>query len=324
MIPPELPPDEPSRLAALHRLGLLDGPPDDGLDRFVRLALRLFGTAAAGLSVVDRRTQHYLSIQGLDLRDLPRDASFGGHTILAKGPLWVPDAAIDPRFQGSPLVDDAGVRFYAGVPLAVTGGHVVGTLEVYDREPRARNAQDLEALIDLGGLAAEAVSRAEHQSKDPTTGLLDRRGFDRAARSMLRSCQEEQRPAILFHISLDLLDLIDEAHGHEEGETALKELGRVLATTFRRDDLLARIGAEHFCALCPGATIEDTRTLTTRIQRRVEAANVLRGPKWPLSYKVAYAVYEPGSDTDWMELLAISDPQSPRQGNTPEPQYRRS
>ena len=320
MIPPEIPQDEPSRLAALHRLGLLDTPPDDRFDRFVRMARRLLDTAAAAVSFVDKDRQWFKATAGLELRQTKRDLSFCGHTVAAGATLVVPDAATDDRFHDNPMVD-SGFRFYAGVPLRTPDGHAVGTICVLDSHPRELGVADLEALEDLAQLASHEL--AMFDAMDATTGLLDRFGFERASQSMLDTCFERELTAVLFHVSLDLLELIDEAHGHEEGERALREMGDVLRATFRQGDVVGRIGSEHFCALCASATLDDVRALTSRIERRIEAANVLRGPKWPLTFRVTYSVYEPTRRSDWMELLAMAHPEQPRIGNTPEPQYRR-
>ena len=51
------PVDESSRLAALHRLGLLDQPQDDELDALTRLASYICGTPTAVLNLIDADRQ---------------------------------------------------------------------------------------------------------------------------------------------------------------------------------------------------------------------------------------------------------------------------
>ena len=48
-----LPPDEPERLRALKRYGVLDTEPEEGFDRLTRLAGRLFDAPIALVSLVD-------------------------------------------------------------------------------------------------------------------------------------------------------------------------------------------------------------------------------------------------------------------------------
>ncbi len=319
MIPPKIPNDEAARLAALHRLRLIDTAPEARFDRFVRMAQRIFGAPISLLSLVDRDRQWVKARRGEDLRELPREVSICAHTILEPEALVVADAASDPRFAGNPLVEDGPrIRFYAGVPLRLPeGGEAVGALCICDSKPRELSEEDRGLLEDLGSLVvADLVSRLA-ETTDATTGLLDRAGFDWAARSMITTCRREQRSAVLLHIALDLLEAIDESHGHTEGEHALREMSEILRATLRRGDLIARISDGHFCALCAGASLADIDALVTRLERRIEAANTLRGGRWPLTFRVAHSIVDPSGDADWLELLANAQMERPRLGNTP-------
>jgi PAS domain S-box-containing protein len=138
---PPIPDDEPERLAALHRLGVLDTPPEAELDVITRLAADRFDTAIALVSLVDAERQWFKSRHGLEAQETARHDSFCGHTIAGAGAdgqaMVVPDARADPRFASNPLVTgEPHIRFYAGVPLVLADGHKVGTLCVIDPIPR--------------------------------------------------------------------------------------------------------------------------------------------------------------------------------------------
>ena len=65
----------------------------------------------------------------------------------------MPDALLDDRTRGNPLVTDGPqVRSYAGAPMITRDGHNLGSLCVFDREPRDFTPKQLEALQDLSGL----------------------------------------------------------------------------------------------------------------------------------------------------------------------------
>lgn len=146
--PPPIPADEPERLAALHRLTVLDTPSEDELDVIARLAADRFGTATALVSLVDADRQWFKARHGLAARETCRSISFCGHTIHQDGVMVVPDATADTRFAGNPLVtDDPHIRFYAGAPLVLASGHRIGTLCVIDPAPRAAfTAHEAEVL----------------------------------------------------------------------------------------------------------------------------------------------------------------------------------
>ncbi len=148
-------PDEEHRLAALHRLGMLDTPREARFNRFVEQAREITATPMALMSLVDSHRQWFKATSGLDfdLTETHRDQSMCAHAILGPDVLQVPDALEDPRFVDNPAV--AGplrVRFYAGVPLALADGSRVGTLCVADHRPRLLDDHQLEALCRLADL----------------------------------------------------------------------------------------------------------------------------------------------------------------------------
>lgn len=157
---PTLPPDEDQRLLALRSLGLLDTPPEDRFDRITRLAATLLDMPIALVSLVDEKRQWFKSAYGLDVRQISRDISFCGHTILDESVFIVPDTQADPRFEDNPLVTGPPhIRFYAGQPLQTPSGQRVGTLCVIDRQPRHLTPSQLALLKDLAQITESELNR---------------------------------------------------------------------------------------------------------------------------------------------------------------------
>lgn len=158
---PPLPANEAERLRALRDTGLLDTLAEDRFDRVTRTAQRLFRVPIAVFSLVDADRQWFKSIQGLGVAETPREVSFCGHAILEEGVFCVEDAASDARFADNPLVvDEPGIRFYAGCPVHSPSGLPIGTLCIIDREPRRFSAADRRALADLARMLETEVHRA--------------------------------------------------------------------------------------------------------------------------------------------------------------------
>lgn len=147
MLAPPVPADEARRIAALLSCGVLDSAPDAAFDDIVQLASAFCGTPIALVSLVDRSRQWFKAKVGLTTSETPRDISFCAHAVVAREPLVVPDALQDWRFADNPLVTgEPFVRFYAGIPLVLAEGAVVGTLCVIDHAPRALSEGQLDAL----------------------------------------------------------------------------------------------------------------------------------------------------------------------------------
>jgi GAF domain-containing protein len=70
--------------------------------------------------------------------------------VIAAGDMLVSeDVTEDPRFADDPHVLERGIRFYAGVPLRTSSGHVVGCLCVIDTQPREFTARDRDRLQEM-------------------------------------------------------------------------------------------------------------------------------------------------------------------------------
>ena len=142
--------DEESRVAALHKLGLINTPADERFDRIVRLAKALFKTDIVLLTLVDEKTQFFKARLGTCLEGTARDISFCTHAISEKELLIVPDAMLDPRFADNPLVTkEPFIRFYAGAVVRTYAGYALGTLCLIDSAPRTLTEAEQGLLLDL-------------------------------------------------------------------------------------------------------------------------------------------------------------------------------
>ena len=160
---PPTPSNESSRLAALLRFELLDTPAEAMFDNITALAAQICETPIALISLVDAERQWFKSRQGLDARETPRELAFCAHAINGETLFEVENALLDPRFRDNPLVTGApDIRFYAGMPLADSEGHNLGTLCVIDRQPRQLSVQQKGALKLL---AQQAINLFELRSQ---------------------------------------------------------------------------------------------------------------------------------------------------------------
>ncbi|HEX7646467.1 MAG TPA: GAF domain-containing protein [Noviherbaspirillum sp.] len=158
MLAAPIPPEDEERLAALHALLILDTPPEERFDRIVEFAMAEFDVPIALLTLVDRDRQWFKSRFGLTVCETARDISFCGHAIVQPDILVVEDARADQRFVDNPLVTgDPFIRFYAGAPLKMPDGHVLGTLCVIDRRRRSFDKLELSILSTLRDLVVKEL-----------------------------------------------------------------------------------------------------------------------------------------------------------------------
>ncbi len=148
-------PDETARLAALGAYHVLDTPPEDDLDRLVRLARRLFDVPAAAIALLDRERYFLKAKSGTACTTLPRGDALCDAALLA-GEAWVVnDLLQDPNVncRGWSVVL-SGIQFFAGVPLIAADGHRLGVFCLFDARARPDFGPDqAKWLEELAGLA---------------------------------------------------------------------------------------------------------------------------------------------------------------------------
>jgi eukaryotic-like serine/threonine-protein kinase len=149
---------EAVRLAALRRYDVLDTPPEAAFDEVTRLASRLLGAPIALISIVDTDRVWLKSRRGYDAEAVDRNTSFCVVTDPGSGPWTIPDARADPRTADNPVVlGDPKVRSYAAAPLTTHDGHHLGSLCVYDLEPREFDGEALRTLEDLAEIVMDEL-----------------------------------------------------------------------------------------------------------------------------------------------------------------------
>ena len=303
---PDTPVDEMRRLGALLASGLLDTPAEERFDRITRMAQRLFDVPIALISLVDEDRQWFKSRQGLDMKETPRAFSFSAHAIAGDDVFHVADAGADARFAENPLVlGDPNIRFYAGCPITGPDGSKLGSLCVIDRHPRQLSESDVEALHDLAGMVEAEIAQAHTALSDHLTGLSNRRAFALSAETVLGICGRQGVGATLIYADVDDFKVINDTYGYREGDRAVREAAALLESTFRASDLVARVGGDEFCVLLTGTVSAEVPI--TRLREVLDRRNRAPGTRYPLSFSVGRAVFDPKAPVTLSELVDAAD-----------------
>ena len=222
---------DPSRVAVLERVGELGRDGDPALDRVARLAAGLLSAPAAYVTLVG--PQEHLAPGAVEVdhdgeptRTLPLRDSICQFQVVTGEPLVIEDTRRDKLTEHNRIVLDGTVGAYAGMPLRTSDGHVLGSLCVVDRAPRAWEQACLSLLEDL----AVVVS---HDIQNRLAGERNAE-LQRAARSVL-----EQAPAHAHAVAalVELAELADDPQLQRSAARARASSQRLTAETSR----LARV-----------------------------------------------------------------------------------
>ncbi len=120
------------------------------------------------------------------------------------------------------------------------------------------------------GTVLDAVERMnELSTRDPLTGLYNRRGLDEEMRRIWNQCDRSSQPVSLLFLDMDNLRIINDTHGHLMGDQVIRELAEVLGASARAQDLAARYGGDEMVVVLPATRSEDARIYSERLLENI-------------------------------------------------------
>jgi diguanylate cyclase (GGDEF)-like protein/hemerythrin-like metal-binding protein/PAS domain S-box-containing protein len=91
----------------------------------------------------------------------------------------------------------------------------------------------------------------EIAAKDTLTGIFNRYAFDCKAAEESERCQRYGYPLSVILFDLDSFKIVNDAWGHDVGDSVLVRVAEAAKSTVRKQDTLARWGGEEFVVLMP-------------------------------------------------------------------------
>lgn len=149
---------------------------------------------------------------------------------------------------------------------------------------------------------------AEIASRDSLTGVLNRRAFfERAEIVFANSARANCRISLLM-MDLDHFKQLNDCHGHQAGDRAIRLFCGSVGGAVRKGDIFARHGGEEFVVLLPSASREESLVVAARIRENLaESGFTLDGevPRFTISIGIATGIPERIEDID--RFIAASD-----------------
>jgi diguanylate cyclase (GGDEF)-like protein len=134
------------------------------------------------------------------------------------------------------------------------------------------NRGDAETVQAIGALLASLIvyrqldEATQKAQTDPLTGLYNREMLESRAAWILSQCAATGQQHALLIIDFDNFKQVNDTHGHQRGDEALRALARALRGCFRSSDVIARIGGDEFAVLCTGISgVAQISAIVTRL-----------------------------------------------------------
>ena len=160
-----------------------------------------------------------------------------------------------------------------------------------------------------------AIERNRLQSKlretaltDELTGLYNRRAFSLLAHQQLKLSMRTKKGAILFFFDVDHFKEINDKYGHAQGDQALTQVAEALRSTFRKSDVIARIGGDEFAVLALEAgTAAHVKIILSHLHEKLADSGREKNNAFSLSLSAGTEFFVPHRPSSLEALLNAAD-----------------
>ena len=143
---------------------------------------------------------------------------------------------------------------------------------------------------------------------DELTGLYNRRGFIAFGNQLISQAQRAKKVLALVYFDMDGLKTINDNYGHIKGDKALKEFAYILKDrTFRKSDIIARIGGDEFVVLAMEARDEEMNNMFRRLRKIMDSFNEGSDEEYRISVSSGVARKRPGDRISIYDLINMAD-----------------
>lgn len=168
-------------------------------------------------------------------------------------------------------------------------------------------------MLGAGALALYLVARARRlctlSTRDPLTGLLNRRFFDERLAEESERARRGRSSFALALVDIDHFKRANDVGGHAAGDVALRAIAAAILGSFRATDTVSRYGGDEFAMLLPEASGSEVRA---RFESAAAAVGALEIPGRPALARIRLGlsvgvVAAPAEGDTMAALLELAD-----------------
>jgi diguanylate cyclase (GGDEF)-like protein len=180
---------------------------------------------------------------------------------------------------------------------------------------KASDLRDKTLLTAIGLAIGLTLDNLRHSTElrqvathDELTQLFNRRYFFEHLEKEFKATWRSRRSLALLILDVDSLKLINDTYGHNVGDAVLANLGKLLASRVRDEDVAARIGGDEFAVLMPDTDKRGALATAARLERALQMRPIYEGDGVELRLTVSCGVAGyPWSGQNLAEIVQWAD-----------------
>jgi diguanylate cyclase (GGDEF)-like protein len=162
-------------------------------------------------------------------------------------------------------------------------------------------------------LDVRRIAELEHETiTDSLTGIFNRRHFDRRLREEIARAMRYDLPLCLLLLDIDHFKAVNDELGHPTGDYVLASISKLVLSSTRVSDVVARYGGDEIAVIAPNTMPTDGLGLGERIRSSIERLELesphLHSQRSGLRPTVSVGIAALGGDVkNRLDLLGLAD-----------------
>lgn len=170
---------------------------------------------------------------------------------------------------------------------------------------RTRTLLEFKAYLDV----CEEAAFTDH-----LTGLANRRRFERQLEREVGRTQRFAHPFVLLMLDIDRFKELNDNHGHQAGDEAIRKLAKVLQAGTRGIDVAARVGGEEFGLILVETALSGGLEVAERLRSAIAAIEVPHAGHITASFGVAECTSSAQTASELVKAADVALYQAKRNG----------
>lgn len=176
---------------------------------------------------------------------------------------------------------------------------VEGVIEYRGRETSVFGLRDISERLET---SRQLTHLASH---DPLTSLLNRRSFESQSEVAISKARNDRTSVALLTFDLDRFKLVNDVHGHADGDLVLQQVAEVLNASFVKTAVSGRIGGDEFSILLPGYHAMEAQQAASAFMTKFKSTFGKHAKAGALGVSVGVAIFpEHGNDLQQLQCNA--------------------
>lgn len=175
------------------------------------------------------------------------------------------------------------------------------------RDPEGQVSGLVGTILDITERKRMEQQLAEMATRDPLTGLMNRRAILAHLERLHADRRSEHQPLCLLMCDVDHFKSINDRHGHAVGDEVLTQVAQLLRQHLRDGDQVGRIGGEEFLVVLYSTEPEQLAQVGERL-RQVVALHPLMSLNTTFSVTLSIGgARSMQADEDWASVVSRAD-----------------